>query len=223
MDLLVRLLQVAATCLLLATPVAAATRASAQQPTPITISGVVKDDTGGVLPHAQIELVDKAGTVIATTSTDEAGRFSFAGVKPGDYDVRASFPAFKPGTAHVRAGARSPAPLTMVLGLANLKDSVTVGTGSDEVSTAATSNLSAIAVDQNMLEGLPVLDQDYMATLSRFLDAGSLGGRWSDARRERHGSQRATRERVGGSADQDQPGSVLGRILRARAGDASRF
>ena len=69
----------------------------------------------------------------------------------------------------------SPALLTIVLGLANLKDSITVGTGSGELSTAATNNLSAIAIDQNTLAGLPILDQDYVATLSRFLDAGSLG------------------------------------------------
>ncbi len=176
MEVLARLLQASAACSLLATLFAPATGASAQQPTPITVSGVVKDDTGGVLPHAQIELVDKAGTVIATTSTDEAGRFSFAGIKAGDYDVRASFPAFKSGIVHVRVGTRSPAPLTIVLGIANLKEAVTVGTGSGEVSTAATNNLSAIAVDQDMLAGLPILDQDYVATLSRFLDAGSLGG-----------------------------------------------
>ena len=65
---------------------------------------------------------------------------------------------------------------TIVLGLANLKEALTVGTGSAEVSTAATNNLSAIVVDQNMLAGLPILDQDFVATLSRFLDAGSLGG-----------------------------------------------
>ena len=155
-----RLIHVIAACSLLVTLFAFATPVSAQQPAPLTISGVVKDDTGGVLPHAQIELVDKTGTVIATSSTDETGRFSFAGIKAGDYDVRASFPAFKSGTVHVRVGARSPALLTMVLGLANLKDSVTVGTGSGELSTAATNNLSAIAVDQNMLAGLPILDQD---------------------------------------------------------------
>ncbi len=165
----------AAACSLLVTLLALVAPASAQQPTPIRVSGVVKDDTGGVLPRAQIELLDKTGAVVATTATDEAGRFTFTGINAGDYDVRASFPAFKSGTVHVRVGGRSPAPLTIVLGLANLKEAVTVGTGSGEVSTAATNNLSAIVIDQNMLAGLPILDQDYVATVSRFLDAGSLG------------------------------------------------
>jgi outer membrane receptor protein involved in Fe transport len=150
--------------------------ASAQQPAaPITVSGVVQDDTGGVLPHAEVELVDGHGAVIAHTITDDVGQFRFVGITAGQYDVRTSFPSFKAGTAHVRVGARSPAPLKMVLGLADLKEAVTVGTGADELSTAASNNLSAIDVDRNMLAGLPVLDQDYVATLSRFLDAGSLG------------------------------------------------
>ena len=216
-------LDVTAACSLLVTLLALATPASAQQPTPLTISGVVKDDTGGVLPHAQIELVDKAGTMIATTSTDETGRFSFAGIKAGDYDVRASFPAFKPGILHVRVGARSPAPLTIVLGLANLKEAVTVGTGSGEVSTAATNNLSAIAVDQNMLAGLPILDQDYVATLSRFLDAGSLGGGGPTlvVNGMEVSALRVSSSAI--SADQDQPGSVLRRIRSRRAEGGSRF
>lgn len=163
-------------CSLLVVLFAVVTPAFAQQPaSPVTVSGVVQDDTGGVLPHAQIELVNSAGTVVATASTDESGRFTLTGVAPGQYDVRASFPAFKPGSVHVRVAGRNPAPLKIVLGLANLKEAVTVGTGAGDVSAAATNNLSAIVVDQNMLAGLPIMDQDYVATLSRFLDAGSLG------------------------------------------------
>ena len=150
--------------------------ASAQQaPPPVTVSGVVQDDTGGVLPHAQVELVDSTGSVVATSTTDEAGKFAFVGVKAAQYDVRASFPAFKSNAVHVRVATRSPAPLKIVLGLANLKEAVTVGSGSGEVNTGASNNLSAIVVDKDTLAGLPVLDQDYVATLSRFLDAGSLG------------------------------------------------
>ena len=218
-----RLIHVTGACSLVVTLFALAPPASAQQPPPLTISGVVKDDTGGVLPHAQIELVDKTGTVIATTSTDEVGRFSFAGIKAGEYDVRASFPAFKAGTVHVRVGARSPAPSTIVLGLANLKEAVTVGTGSAEVSTAATNNLSAIAVDQNMLAGLPILDQDYVATLSRFLDAGSLGGGGPTLVVNGMEVSALRVSCVGDSTDQDQPGSVLRRIRSRRAAGGSRF
>src|SRR5262249_6022375 len=122
-----------------------------------------------------LELVDSAGTIVATTSTDEAGRFRFVGMSTGPYDVRTSFPGFKAGVVRVRVGTRSPAPLKIVLGIANLKEAVTVGTGAGELSTAASNNLSAVSVDQDMLASLPILDQDYVAALSRFLDAGSLG------------------------------------------------
>ena len=75
----------------------------------------------------------------------------------------------------VRVGARAPAAQKVVLAVAAIQQSVTVGTGTGEVGTSASNNLSAVTVDQQMLEGLPVMDQDVIATLSRFLDAGSLG------------------------------------------------
>ena len=39
----------------------------------------------------------------------------------------------------------------------------------------ASNNLDAVAIDRSALDGLPVFDQDYIATISRFLDAGSVG------------------------------------------------
>jgi outer membrane receptor protein involved in Fe transport len=140
-----------------------------------TISGVAQDGTGGVLPQARIDLVNSAGVVITSTSTDQSGRFTFPAISAGAYDIRASFPAFKTASVRVRVGARNPAPVTLVLDLANVQEVVAVGTGESDVSTAASANLSTIAVDQGMLAGLPVMDQDYVAVLSRFLDAGSLG------------------------------------------------
>ena len=36
-------------------------------------------------------------------------------------------------------------------------------------------NLNAVSMNQQTLENLPVFDQDYVATMSRFLDAGAIG------------------------------------------------
>jgi hypothetical protein len=148
---------------------------TAQSAAGVSVSGVVQDETGGVLPHARVELINSAGAAVATAFTDNAGRFQFQAILPGQYEVRATFPGFKEGSVRVRVAARSPGALKIILALAAFKEGVTVGTGTGELGTAASNNLSAIVVDQSMLAGLPILDQDYVATLSRFLDAGSLG------------------------------------------------
>src|SRR5206468_2007161 len=57
----------------------------------------------------------------------------------------------------------------------NLQQEITVSNGATEVGTAASNNVDAVAVDQTMLESLPMFDQDYIATISRFLDSGSIG------------------------------------------------
>ncbi|MCA9200444.1 MAG: hypothetical protein KDA87_23050, partial [Planctomycetales bacterium] len=41
-----------------------------------------------LLPGVTIELLDASGTVIATTTTDEFGRFEFNGLQPGEYAIR---------------------------------------------------------------------------------------------------------------------------------------
>ncbi len=61
------------------------------------------------------------------------------------------------------------------MALPTVEATISVGDADNAVSTAAADNLSAVTVDQQMLEGLPVFDQDYIGTLSRFLDAGAFG------------------------------------------------
>lgn len=72
-------------------------------------------------------------------------------------------------------GGRAPSPLRIALPLANVTQEITVSNQAPEIGTGAASNSDAVAVDQDMLAALPMFDQDYIATLSRFLDSGSIG------------------------------------------------
>jgi Carboxypeptidase regulatory-like domain/TonB dependent receptor len=143
-------------------------------PSRVAVSGVVQDQTGAVLQNATVELVAASGAVQSTT-TDAVGGFRFDDVAAGQYELRTSFEGFKPAAVRVRVGARAPAPQKLVLRLANVKQEITVSNAAAQVDATSSNNLDAVAVDQQMLESLPVFDQDYIATLSRFLDSGSLG------------------------------------------------
>ena len=141
-----------------------------------TVSGIVQDQTAAVLPGAQVLLL-RAGTESPLQSglTDPAGAFHFDRIAPGDYDVRAEFPGFKTVTIQVRVGARAPAPLTVVLPLEGLTQEIAVNGGAGGVNADARSNLNAITVDADTLDDLPVLDQDVVGSLSRFLDSSAIG------------------------------------------------
>ena len=165
-------MRVAGTLLLL---FATATFASAQSPSSVAVTGIVQDQTGAVLAAATVELVNAAGAVVQTTSADDAGLFRLERVVPGRYELRARYEGFKPAAATLRVGTRTPAAQRLVLGLADLTQEITVSNAAAEVAATSGSNVDAITIDQNMLESLPVFDNDFVATLSQFLDAGSIG------------------------------------------------
>jgi hypothetical protein len=141
----------------------------------VAVSGVVQDQTGSVLPGATVDLVAPTGTVAQTTVTDGAGTFRFERVTPGQYELRAGFEGFKPSVAKLRVTNRAPAAQRLVLDLAALSSEITVNSGNTEVGTSSNGNVDAITIDQNMLEALPMFDNDFVATMSQFLDAGSIG------------------------------------------------
>ena len=139
----------------------------------LTISGIVQDQTKAVLPGAQVELL-KNGTLERTTITDTSGAFRFDRIQPGNYEVRAQREGFKTGTTKITAGTRSPAPVRIVLSIQNLNQEITVNEDSG-VSTDASENRDVVAIDKQALDDLPIFDQNYVATMSRFLDSGALG------------------------------------------------
>jgi TonB family protein len=86
-----RLMFAVAALLAMATPIGILS--GAEQAGPATLSGVVYDPTGAVLPAVTLTLQD-AQQVPRTTSTDAAGRFAFGGIPAGTYDLRLTIPGF---------------------------------------------------------------------------------------------------------------------------------
>src|SRR5205823_14121549 len=63
----------------------------------------------------------------------------------------------------------------IVLTLGEVRQQITVDAAAAQVSIDAGDNLDAVRLDRQTLDNLPVFDQDYIGTMSRFLDAGALG------------------------------------------------
>ena len=60
-----------------------------------TIAGRVKDESGGALPGATVELQSASQGFKRTATTDAAGAFNFALLPPGGYTVRATISGFE--------------------------------------------------------------------------------------------------------------------------------
>jgi Carboxypeptidase regulatory-like domain len=154
---------------------AATALAAAQAPSAVAVSGIVQDQTGAVLPAATVELMNTSGTIVQTVAADTTGAFRFERVAPGQYELRAGYEGFKPARAKLRVGNRSPASQRLVLDLAALTQEITVSNAVTGIGATAGNNVDAITLDQDMLASLPVFDNDFVATMSQFLDAGSIG------------------------------------------------
>jgi outer membrane receptor protein involved in Fe transport len=143
--------------------------------TGVSVSGVVTDPQGGVIPGARVELIPEGRVPLVTLQTDTNGAFRFDRVTPGSYEVHVSFEGFEPKTVRVTVGARAPGTLRVALALAGVTQEVTVSNNGLQADTAAGNNLNAIVFDQSTLSDLPVFDNEYIGTLSRFLDSASIG------------------------------------------------
>jgi hypothetical protein len=65
--------------------------------------------------------------------------------------------------------------MNVVLALADVQQQVTVGGELTQVSTNTSDNLDTVTMNRQALDNLPIFDHDYIATMSRFLDASSVG------------------------------------------------
>ena len=142
-----------------------------------TISGVVQDTSGASVVGADVELDNPDGTLVSQTTTEGTGRFQFKGIPHGFYVLYVRQPGFKETRVNASSESSSRQPLRIVLPVAPVQSEVTVSASdsSAQVSTEIGQNQNGASVDQSALDRLPVFDNDYIATLSRFLDADAIG------------------------------------------------
>lgn len=141
------------------------------------ITGVAVDPSGAVIPGAHVVLVSTTGRQISRTVTDNAGTFRFDQVPPGVYSIDVQAEGFQETRLDVNLGNQKLPPLHAVLPIAVQGETVTVVTGGSapQVSTETAENQNANTIDRNALDRVPVFDQDYITTMSRFLDDNATG------------------------------------------------
>src|SRR5262245_24933631 len=125
------------------------------------------------MPGVTVKLLRGADTQSTATRFD--GSFSFEKVTPGTYDIQVEREGFKPFTSHVVVGARSPRATRIKLAIANLKQEITVEGDDDRVSADAGNNRDSTTLEGGALNDVPVFDNNYIATISRFLDPRAAG------------------------------------------------
>ena len=140
------------------------------------VSGTILDPSGAVIPGARLVLTKEDGSSVAEGVADDKGSFSFAKVKPGKYRVAVKGAGFRDTKIDVTVGPRSRPEIRVMMAIDTRTESVTVaGDSAPVVNTEISGNQSSATLDRSALDRVPVFDQDYIATISRFLDSTGTG------------------------------------------------
>ena len=188
--------------ILLAPAAAFATNATTPAPPPApALHGVVADQTGAIVPGAEVDLVDPSGAVAGSFHSDEEGNFQVVAPHAGQYTLVVSEPGFEtvktpvviagPGGAGIglrggsamgavsaTAASALAAPVRIVLPIASFSTNVRVSAESSEDLTAPDVNRDSSVMTSQDLKALPIFDNDYGTAMSAFLDdsATATGG-----------------------------------------------
>jgi hypothetical protein len=142
-----------------------------------SVSGILLDPSGAAIANAQVSLLSPDEKPVAQTTTNASGSFRFDRVAPGKYTLDFQAEGFRPTRVYINLTTQRQTPIRATMQIAVLNENITVATG-DSVPTLSTENSenqNANAIDRNALDRVPVFDQDYITTMSRFLDDNATG------------------------------------------------
>src|SRR6201993_4145669 len=142
-----------------------------------SISGILVDPSGAAIATAQITLLGNNSELLAQTTSDAVGAFHFNNIAPGRYTLECSAEGFRDTRIAATVAGKRFTPLRIVMPISVETQTVTVATGVNVpmVSTETSENQNANSIDRNALDRVPVFDQDYITTMSRFLDDNATG------------------------------------------------
>lgn len=142
-----------------------------------SIAGVVMDPSGAAIPQVSVTLLGDGAKSLAQTTTDSGGAFHFDNLAVGKYSLEFHAEGFRDITLAASIANKRSSPLRIVLPIQVQSESVTVATGVNVpiVSTDTSENQNANNISRDALDRVPVFDQDYITTMSRFLDDNAIG------------------------------------------------
>lgn len=166
-----------------------------------SISGLVTDNSGAILPGATITLTSKTSGTAVSEVTKNDGNFSFEQVQPGSYEITVSASGFGEAKETVDALVATPKKLAFKL-TAGAIESVTVETSLADVNTSDAT--LGKAFNSQQVQNLPYLANNVTYLLSLqpgvlALDSGAQGG----------GLNTDTRTGIVNGARQDQSNITL--------------
>src|SRR5436190_13088144 len=114
-----------------------------------SISGAVKDSSGGVMPGVSVVVKNDANGAAQESVTDADGRYTASALGAGSYTVTATLSGFKTAVAKgVRVAPGQPVTIPLVLEVGSLSETVTVTSSSELINTETATVAATLNSDQ---------------------------------------------------------------------------
>src|SRR5262245_37984396 len=140
--------------LFLASPVASG------QTTTATLSGVIRDATGAVIPEARIGVTNINTRATRETTTNEVGRYNLTNLGPGQYEIRAEHDGFTAAQSNVTLTIGGAAILDLILQIGNMSQVLVVE--QDALLIEQTKAEVSRVVNKQAIESLPIIGRNFV-------------------------------------------------------------
>jgi hypothetical protein len=141
------------------------TTAVIAQSTDATVSGLVLDPSGRVIPNADIEILNESTGVIYSGRTNETGIYTVSLLPPGQYRLQVSKIGFKslikPG---IVLNVQSAVALNFTLPIGATSETVTVDAGASSINTTDAS--VSTVIDRKFVENIPLNGRSFQDLIS---------------------------------------------------------
>jgi hypothetical protein len=145
------------------------------------ISGIVRDQTGAIVPQAEVTIRSVATNETRSVTTQENGAFVFPLLPPGEFVLEVMMGGFRPARREgVRVNVTETTDLSVELQLEGITDSVEVSATTEIVQSK--SQALGRVVDSRAVESLPLVTRNFTQIIglspgitTDVTDAGALG------------------------------------------------
>ena len=141
-----------------------------------SLRGTVVDPSGAAVAGAPVKVLSVDGKTVEQGVTGPQGEFNLASPAAGTYTLFVIAPGFRPSSTQFSLSEGHHAAFTIKLRIAaaNTQVNVTASGELPEVSSDTGNNQNANSFSRKSLDSLPLLDADYLTTLSALLDQNDI-------------------------------------------------
>src|ERR1700688_4721762 len=130
----------------------------AQSASSTSIAGIVTDSSGAAVVDATVKLTDRATNTPRSTNTNDQGRYFFADVTSGDYEIAVSKTGFRNTKTIVTANVGLALTVDLKLELGAVTETIEVVATNSELQTLNATVGNTISGD--LLQNLPSIGRD---------------------------------------------------------------